>query len=105
MIGKYGNFYTGLKYFLFFFLFFLLIVPASAASGVDNELVAKGVESVLDENLSADQMNPTVYENRIVWQERRESLKHITSRPSIISIPILSRIHSLAWSRKLPGMT
>lgn len=73
MIGKYGNFSTGLKYFLLFLLYFLLIVPVSAASDADNELVAKGVESVLDVNLSADQMNPTVYENRIVWQERRGS--------------------------------
>ncbi|MDD4248404.1 MAG: hypothetical protein PHT13_04700, partial [Methanosarcina sp.] len=68
-----GNFYAGLKYFLCFILVFLLIVPASAASDADNELVAKGAESVLDENLSADQINPIVYESRIVWQERRGS--------------------------------
>jgi uncharacterized repeat protein (TIGR01451 family) len=73
MIREYGNFYAGLKYFLCFILVFLLIVPASASEAADNELVAKGVESVLDENLSADQINPTVYENRIVWQERRGS--------------------------------
>jgi len=77
MTKEYGIFYIGSKYslffFLFFFLFFLLMVSASAASDADNELVAKGTESVLDENLSADQINPTVYENRIVWQERRGS--------------------------------
>lgn len=73
MTGEYGNFYAKLEYFLFFFLFFLLIIPISAASGADGRLVAKGVESVLDENLSADQINPVVYENRVVWQERRGS--------------------------------
>ena len=73
MTEEYGNFHIKLEYFLFFILFFLLIIPVSVASGADNELVAKGVESVLDENLSADQINPSVYENRIVWQERRGS--------------------------------
>jgi uncharacterized repeat protein (TIGR01451 family) len=73
MTREYGKSCAKLEYFLFFYLFLLLIVPASAASDADNGLVAKGVESVLDENLSADQINPTVYENRVVWQERRGS--------------------------------
>ncbi len=59
---------------LFFSMLFVsLIMPAAAVSDSNAELAANGVESVICANASVDQMNPIVYENRIVWQERRGS--------------------------------